>query len=302
MLPDIQRLEKHECRADFLLIFPVPKRSTLVEHSIRPVRVALYARCSTADQRIDLQLSGLRTLARQREWQVVGEYIDHGYSGAKTKRPKLDLMLSEVNRGKVDLIAVWKLDRLGRSTRHLLNLLEELRVRNVGLVSVQENLDTSSPTGRFFFGVIALLGEVERDWLRERTVAGLAAARARGVRLGRRPVEVDIERALQLRAQGLSIRLVARALGVGATTVHRALHGQDGVVPMTPSQQAGFDDPGNPRNYREWATDGGCCVTAPETFVWGTLPLDTRSSAHYPDDIFGRTRRHIKPPVLASTG
>jgi len=205
--------------------------------------VALYARCSTADQRIDLQLSGLRSLARQREWEVTGEYIDHGFSGASAKRPQLQKMLGEVHRGRVDVVAVWKLDRLGRSTKDLLTLLEEMRVRGVDIVSTMENLDTSTPSGKFFFGMVALLGEVERDWLRERTVAGLAAARARGVRLGRRPVDIDIERALQLRAQGLSIRQVARNLGVGATTVHRALRGADGAVPMTPSESAGSDAP-----------------------------------------------------------
>jgi DNA invertase Pin-like site-specific DNA recombinase len=199
-------------------------------------RAALYLRVSTSDQRVDLQLSGLRQLAQQRGWEVVGEFIDHGFSGSKTKRPQLDQMLAEVNRGRVDTVAVWKLDRLGRSTKDLLVLLEELRVRNVEIVSTTENLDTSTPTGRAFFTMIAMWSEVEKDWLRERTVAGLAAARRRGVRLGRRPVDVDVDRALQLRSQGRSLRQVARALGVGATTVHRALQGLGGGVPMTPEQ------------------------------------------------------------------
>lgn len=200
-------------------------------------RAALYLRVSTPDQRVDLQLAGLRQLARQRGWNVIGEFTDHGYSGSKTKRPQLDQMLAQVNKGKVDLVAVWKMDRLGRSTRDLLNLMEELRVRNVGLVSVQESLDTSSPTGRFFFTMIAMFSEVEKEWLRERTLAGLAAARARGVRLGRKPVEVDVAQALHLRSQGRSIRQIARSLGVGATTVYRAISGRGGAVPMTPSEQ-----------------------------------------------------------------
>lgn len=200
-------------------------------------RAALYFRVSTPDQRVDLQLSGLRQLAQQRGWNVVGEFVDHGYSGTKTKRPQLDKMMAEINKGAIDVVAVWKLDRLGRSTRHLLNLLEELRVRNVALVSHQESLDTASPAGRLFFTMIAMFSEVERDWLRERTVAGLAAARARGVKLGRKRVEVDVEQALQLRSQGRSLRQIGRALGVGATTIHRALEGLGGAVPITLSEK-----------------------------------------------------------------
>src|SRR6185295_13833440 len=91
----------------------------------RRVRAVFYCRCSTADQRVDLQLDSLRDLARQRGWDVVNEYVDHGWSGANTKRPQLTEMLRSVGRGQVDLICVWRLDRLGRSTRDLLNLLEE---------------------------------------------------------------------------------------------------------------------------------------------------------------------------------
>jgi len=203
-------------------------------------RAALYLRVSTPDQRIDLQLAGLRQLAQQRGWEVVGEFIDHGYSGSKAKRPQLDNMLSQVNRGRVDVVGVWKLDRLGRSTKDLLILLEELRLRNVQIVSTMENLDTSTPTGRAFFTMVAMWSEVEKDWLRERTLAGLQAARARGVRLGRRPVDVDVGQALQLRSQGRSFRQVARVLGVGSTTVHRALAGLGGGVPMTPSGSGSF--------------------------------------------------------------
>jgi DNA invertase Pin-like site-specific DNA recombinase len=186
-------------------------------------RVALYGRVSTVDQRTDLQLDGLRSLAEQRGWEVVGEFIDVGVSGARTKRPQLDAMLREVSLGKVDIVCCWKLDRLGRSTRDLLNLLEELRVRNVQLVSAQEALDTSTAMGRAFYTLIALLGEVEREWLRDRTRAGLESARRRGARIGRPRAQVNIVRARQLFAEGHSLRSAAAVLGVNASTLMRAV-------------------------------------------------------------------------------
>src|SRR5580658_3395862 len=180
----------------------------------RPLRAALYARCSTSDQRVDLQLDALRQLARQREWEVVGEHVDHGWSGLNAKRPALVEMMSQVGRGRVDVIAVWRLDRLGRSTRDLLNLLEDLRVRSVRLVSAQESLDTESPMGRAFLTLVAMLGEAEGEWLRERTRHGLAAARRRGAVLGRPRVAVDLVRAHELIREGQSVRRVAKLMGV----------------------------------------------------------------------------------------
>lgn len=194
--------------------------------SPRRPRVAFYCRCSTSDQRVDLQLDALRDLARQRGWEVVNEYIDHGWSGANTKRPQLTEMLRAVGRGQLDLICVWRLDRLGRSTRDLLNLLEELRVRNVQLVSAQENLDTTSPVGKAFITLIALLAETEREWLRDRTRSGQEAARRRGAQIGRPKVHVDVERARELLRGGQSLRKAARTLGVGASTLSRALRAE----------------------------------------------------------------------------
>lgn len=189
----------------------------------RPLRVALYCRVSTSDQRVDLQLDALRALAQQRGWDIQNTYIDHGWSGVNAKRPQLAEMLRAVGRGQVDVVAVWRMDRLGRSTRDLLNLVEELRVRNVALVSCQENLDTASPIGRAFLTLVALLGETEREWIRERTRCGLAAARKRGAVLGRPRVHVDLARARELLAAGSSVRGAARTMGVGAATLSRAL-------------------------------------------------------------------------------
>lgn len=205
--------------------------TTTVSGSSRPLRVAIYARTSTSrDQSPASQLHALRQLAEQRGWQVVGEFVDHGVSGSKDRRPQLDEMMRVVHRGGCDAIAVWKFDRAARSVRHLVLMLDELNARGVAFVSVNDMIDTTTPTGRFTFTLIAAVAELEKSILRARTVAGLDAARARGARLGRPPVEVDVERALALRAENRSYREIGRILGVGATTVHRALIAADGRV------------------------------------------------------------------------
>jgi DNA invertase Pin-like site-specific DNA recombinase len=185
-------------------------------------RVALYARVSTRDQSPDLQLDALRALAAQRGWTIVGEYVDHGVSGRKVKRPELDRMMQDVHAGRVDVVAVWKFDRFARSTQHLVTALNDFRARNVEFVSVQDGIDTSTAAGRMVFGVIASLAEFERELIVERVVAGMAAAKRRGRRAGRPHVRVDMAKARALRAAGESWRDIGAKLGVGTNTVRRA--------------------------------------------------------------------------------
>ncbi len=186
-------------------------------------RVALYARVSTRDQSPDLQLDALRSLAAQRGWTVAGEYIDHGVSGTRTKRPALDKLMRDVHRGAVDVVAVWKFDRFARSTQHLVTALNDFRTVGVEFVSVQDGIDTSTAAGRMVFGVIASLAEFERELIVERVKAGMAAAHRRGRRAGRPRVRVDVVRARALLAEGVSLRQIAVKLGVGGATVRRAL-------------------------------------------------------------------------------
>lgn len=189
----------------------------------KTTRVALYARVSTTDQKADLQLDGLRKMAEQRGWSVAGEYVDLGVSGSKDRRPQLDAMLKDLHRGKAKAVAIWKLDRLARSVRHLVLLADELRALGIDLVSVEDTIDTTTPSGRFVFHVLGAVAELERELIRERTIAGLAAAKRRHVRLGRRPVRFDLDRAAELRAGGLSYDRVAAAVGVSVGTIHAAL-------------------------------------------------------------------------------
>jgi DNA invertase Pin-like site-specific DNA recombinase len=201
--------------------------------SARRPRVALYARVSTVDQHPQTQIHALRQLAEQRGWEIVGEYVDHGVSGSRDRRPQLDALMKHVSRGGVDIVGVWRFDRFARSVRHLVVALDDLRARGVDFVSVNDSIDTSTPSGRFTFAVIAAVAELEREIIRERTRAGLAEARRRGAKVGRPRAVIDITEARRLLANGASLRGAARTLKVGASTLARALQGDDGTDPET---------------------------------------------------------------------
>ena len=149
---------------------------------------AIYGRVSTlTNQSVEMQLRDLRQLAERRGFEVVREYCDEGFSGAKSSRPALDEMLTDAKRGKFRVLLVWKLDRLGRSLAHLVRLLEDLRACNVELVSFSEGLDFTTTTGKLLYQVLSAFAEFERDCIRERVRAGMRNARAKGKRIGRPP-------------------------------------------------------------------------------------------------------------------
>jgi DNA invertase Pin-like site-specific DNA recombinase len=175
-----------------------------------------YARVSTADQDLALQRDALTAAGCDRTFE------DRA-SGAKADRPGLAQALSYVRSG--DVLVVWKLDRLGRSMSHLIATVSELEDRGIGLHSLTEQIDTTTPGGRLIFHVFGALGQFERDLIRERTRAGLKAAEARGRRGGRKPVvTVDkLRRARQLMAKGLTTREAAARIKVGKTALYRAL-------------------------------------------------------------------------------
>lgn len=182
------------------------------------MRVALYARVSTSDQDADLQLDELRRYAGARGWMVAGEFVDRGVSGAATSRPDRDRLLAAARRRDVDGVVVWRFDRFSRSITDLVASLEEFRNLGVAFVSLHEQIDTSSPTGRVVFAVIAAMAEFEREILRERVRAGLARAKERGIRLGR-PPKLDPMEVLRLRRDGKSIRAIAREVSAPPSTV-----------------------------------------------------------------------------------
>ncbi len=185
------------------------------------MRIALYARVSTTDQHPEVQLHVLREYARARGLKVVEEFVDQGVSGAKDRRPALNRLLKDARRRRFDLVACVKLDRLARSVRHLTTLAAEFEALGIGLVVLDQAIDTTTPSGRLLFHVLGAIAEFERDLIRERTVADMRAAKRRGKRIGR-PRAINgsasfaLERGL---AEGRSISSLARELGVSRATV-----------------------------------------------------------------------------------
>jgi len=185
-------------------------------------RVALYSRVSTNHgQDPELQLRELREYAASRGWMIIEEYVDHGVSGTKASRPALNQLMAAAHRRKVDAVLVWKLDRFGRSLQHLVNALAELEVLGVAFVSLRDNLDLSTPSGRLMFQIVGAMAEFERALIQERVKAGLRNAKAKGKKLGRPRVDIDQSRVEALRAAGASWRAIAEKMGVGVGTLHR---------------------------------------------------------------------------------
>lgn len=189
------------------------------------MRVGLYARVSTLDkgQDTEVQLRDLRSYAEARGWSVISEYVDKGQSGAKDRRPELDRLMKDARKRKIDLIVCWRLDRLGRSLKHLILTLDELQGLGVGFVSYNENLDLTTSTGRLMFQLLGAFAEFERNMIRERVIAGLNHAKAKGKKLGRPGVDLDTEKLIELRDQGLTMRAMADTLGVSLGLVHKTL-------------------------------------------------------------------------------
>lgn len=184
--------------------------------------VALYARVSTEGQDPEVQLVALRAHAAQRGWQVV-EFVDRGVSGTKKRRPALDRLMKATWAGEFQIVLVWRFDRFARSVKHLVAALETFRSLHIGFVSLQEQLDTSTPIGQAMFTIIGAMAQLERDIIRERVKAGLEPAKARGVRLGRPRVLLIAHELVSLRGQGLSVGEIARRFKCSRATVRRCL-------------------------------------------------------------------------------
>lgn len=171
-----------------------------------------------------MQLDELRQVARQRGWTTVDEYLDEGESGAKDSRPALDRMIDDARTVKIDLIAIWKLDRLGRTLKGLVSLVDDLGRWGVDIVSVRDPVfDSTSPAGRLVFQVMGAVSEYERGLIRERSLAGIRGAQARGKHCGRNPKEIDVRPGIALIDQGRNLSEVARILKIDRTTLRRRL-------------------------------------------------------------------------------
>ncbi len=220
------------------------------------MRVALYARVSTDGQDPEVQLAALRAHVAQRGWQIAAEFVDRGVSGAKERRPGLDRMLKAAWAGQFQAVIVWRFDRFARSVKHLVAALETFRSLNVYFVSLQEQLDTSTPIGQAMFTIIGAMAQLERDIIRERVVAGLDRARARGTRLGRPRVQVEANAIHELHQEGLSLGAIAHRLRCSRATLRRRLQAA-GVTLQRDASLAGRSIPsskGRPKSLRPLLT------------------------------------------------
>jgi len=187
------------------------------------MKVCLYARVSTHGQDPEVQLGALRAHAAQRGLQLVDEFVDLGVSGAKERRPALDRLMKAAWAGAFQTVMVWRFDRFARSVKHLVSALDTFRALDVAFVSLHEQLDTSTPIGQAMFTIIGAMAQLERDIIRERVKAGLERARARGIRLGRPAVAVDLAHLQALRREGHSTAEIARHMRCSRSTVRRKL-------------------------------------------------------------------------------
>jgi DNA invertase Pin-like site-specific DNA recombinase len=202
------------------------KSTTPVFPQDRQIRhVALYARVSTLNGQQDpeMQLSELREYAVRRGLTVYNEYIDQGVSGSKESRPALNQLMSDARRCRFDAVLVWKIDRFGRSLKHLVNSLADLSAYGIAFISLRDNLDLSTPSGRLMFQIIGAMAEFERALIQERVKACLRNAKAKGRRIGRPKIKLDSAEVLKLRGEGLSWRAISDRLQLGLGTVYRAL-------------------------------------------------------------------------------
>jgi DNA invertase Pin-like site-specific DNA recombinase len=203
------------------------------------MRAAIYARVSTSDQNCESQLSELRQFVQRHGWEPAGEYVDT-LSGSKASRPALDKLTAAAKRREFDCIVVWKLDRFGRSVLHLSQQLAALTSYGVRFISTTQGLDTdaSNPCAKLMLTLLACVAEFERELIIERTVAGIEAARKRGVQLGRRPRVFRRDEVTRLRAEGKSWSAISKALGVPVGTCRGACE------PVEMAQSAGLDSSG----------------------------------------------------------
>src|SRR6201982_1018556 len=186
-------------------------------------RAVLYTRVSTGDQHAETQLYDLRELANQRRYEIVHEYADI-ISGAKSKRPGLDQLLSDARRHRFDVVLVAAFDRVARNVRHFLEVLDELSHLGIEFVSLRENIDTGGPLGRAMVVIVGAIAELEKSLIVERVKAGMRRAKLEGRRIGRAPLNVDRTAIVRDRLAGLSLTQVAKKYHVSRATVCRLVN------------------------------------------------------------------------------
>ena len=185
-------------------------------------RAALYMRVSTLDQHPETQLLDLQQMAAQRGYEIVEQYTDR-ISGVKARRPGLDKMMADARHGCFDVVLVWASDRIARSVKHFLEVLDELNRLNIEFISFREQIDTGGPLGRAIIVIVGAVAELERNLIIERVRAGMRRAKLEGRAIGRQPLELDRSSILRDRNQGQSLRQLAKSYRVSRATIHRVV-------------------------------------------------------------------------------
>lgn len=202
-------------------------------------RAAIYVRVSTADQHVESQLYDLRELAAQRGLDVVQEYRDSGVSGKRARRPGLDALIADARQKKFSVVLVAAFDRVARSVKHFLQVMDEFDSLGIVFISRRENVDTSGAMGRLFLTLIGSIAELESDLIRERVLAGMRRAKLDGVRIGRAPMNLDRAAIVSDRLSGMTLTSVARKWGISRSLVcklvKRSRAGDEGVVLPQPT-------------------------------------------------------------------
>jgi DNA invertase Pin-like site-specific DNA recombinase len=180
---------------------------------------AIYARVSTTDQHVESQLYDLRQLAADRGFEVVQEYQDWGISGRKARRPGLDKLMADARQRKFSVVLVAAFDRMARSVKHFLQVMDEFDSLRIEFVSRRENIDTSGPMGRLFLTLIGSIAELESDLIRERVLAGMRRAKLDGVRIGRAPMNIDRPAIVLDRLSGMTLTAVSKKWGISRSLV-----------------------------------------------------------------------------------
>ena len=202
------------------------------------MKAAIYVRVSTADQHVELQLYDLRELAAKRGFEVVKEYRDCGVSGKRARRPGLDALIADARRKKFSVVLVAAFDRVARSVKHFLQIMDEFESLGVVFISRRENVDTSGAMGRLFVTLIGSIAELESDLIRERVLAGMRRAKLDGVRMGRAPMNIDRAAIVRDRLSGMTLTAVAKKWGISRSLVcklvKRARAGDEGSMQSLP--------------------------------------------------------------------
>src|ERR1700733_759653 len=186
-------------------------------------RAALYLRVSTVDQNPQTQALDLRQFVVQRGLEIVMTYTDHGVSGTKARRPALDKMMEDARRHRFDVVVVWSCDRLARSTKHLLQVLDELNGFGIQFLSQREAIDTEGPLGRAIIVIVSAIAELERSLIVERVRAGMRRAKLEGRQIGRARLDVNRQQVVEDRCGGMSLTKVAKRHNISRASVCRLM-------------------------------------------------------------------------------